>query len=123
MTNASEPTRSERKAYLRVLCSLAWADGELQDSELEVLHLAASDLGVALGERDLDPADLDDLADRITHPQLQARLLDELCKLAGVDDDLDPEELSTIKFFAERYGLTPPALPGVDWDAVAQLDE
>lgn len=116
--SSEEPTRSERKAFVRVLSSLAWADGELAEAELEVLHLTASDLQVALGERDLDPRDLDDLAQRVSHPQLRARLLEDLCKLAGADEAVDPGELSTIKFFAERFGLTPPALPGVAWEEV-----
>lgn len=115
---SGEPTRSERKAFLRVLTSLAWADGVVEEAELELLHLAANDLGVPLGERDLDPHDLDDLAARVTHPLLRARLLDELCKLAQADDDLAPDELATIRFFADRFGLAPPPLPGVDWTSV-----
>ncbi len=117
-----EPSRSEKKTFLRVLSSLAWADGEVADAEMEVLHLAASDLGVALGERDLEPRGLEALAAQVTHPQLQARLLEDLCRLAAVDDDVAPAELATIKFFARRFDLAPPALPGVDWSAIPESD-
>lgn len=109
---------AERKAFLRVLSSLAWADGEADPSELEVLHLAANDLRVALSERDLEPRDLATLADRITRPALQERLLHELRRLAEADARLDPQELATIRYFAERWGCRPPAIDGVDWSTV-----
>ncbi|MCO5164751.1 MAG: hypothetical protein M9894_00065 [Planctomycetes bacterium] len=108
----------ERKAFLRVLSSLAWADGEADPSELEVLHLAANDLRVALSERDLEPRDLEALAGLVTRPALQERLLVELRRLAEADLRVDQDELSTIKFFAERWGCRPPHMDGVDWDQV-----
>ncbi|MBX3465337.1 MAG: TerB family tellurite resistance protein [Planctomycetes bacterium] len=109
---------AERKAFLRVLSSLAWADGEADPSELEVLHLVANDLRVALSERDLEAGDLEALADRITRPALQERLLVALRRLAEADLRVDREELSTIKFFAERWGCRPPPMDGVVWDEV-----
>lgn len=109
----------ERKAFLRVLTSLAWADGSVDLAELELLHLAASDLEVALGERDLEPHDLAALADKIEKPALQERLLHELRRLAEANHQVDPQELSTIKFFATRWRCAPPPITGVDWDSVA----
>ncbi len=108
----------ERKAFMRVLSSLAWADGEADESELEVLHLAANDLRVALSERDLEPQDLEALAAKVTRPSLQERLLHELRRLAEADLRLDPGELSTIKLFATRWGCVPPPIEGVDWSTV-----
>ena len=109
----------ERKAFLRVLSSLTWADGEADPSELEVLHLAANDLRVALSERDLEARDLEELAGKVTRPALQERLLHELRRLAEADRRLDPGELSTIKYFATRWGCSPPSIEGVDWSAVS----
>jgi uncharacterized tellurite resistance protein B-like protein len=115
---SAEPSRGEKKTFLRVLSSLAWADGVVADEELQVLHLAASDLQVALSERDLEARDLEALAGKIAHPLLRAKLLEELARLAEADANLAPEELATIKFFAERWELSPPHLPDVDWDQV-----
>jgi uncharacterized tellurite resistance protein B-like protein len=115
------PSRAEKKAFLRVLSCLAWADGEVKTAEMEVLHMTASDLGVALGERDLDEEwALSDLAGQVTHPELQARLLEALGELARADDEVAPEELSTIKFFAAQFALDPPEVPGVDWKTVVE---
>lgn len=108
----------ERKAFLRVLASLASADGDMDPNELELLHLTANDLNVPLGERDLETHDLVFLANMVQKPVLQERLILELAKLAQADDRIDPRELSTIKFFAQRWRLTPPGIQGVDWDAV-----
>ena len=115
----TDATPSEKKSFMRILSSLAWADGILKDEELEVLHLTASDIQVALTERDLADRDLDALARKITNPILQARLLDELRTLAEADDHIAPEELSVIKFFAEQFKLNPPIMAGVDWDQVS----
>jgi uncharacterized tellurite resistance protein B-like protein len=108
----------ERKAFLRILASLAGADGDLDPSELEVLHLAANGLSVALGERDLEPHDLEALAAKVTRPALQERLLGELVRLAEADQRIEPDELSTILFFARRWGCAPPPMAGVDWSTV-----
>jgi hypothetical protein len=108
----------ERKAFLRALAALAGSDDDLDPRELEVLHLAANDLSVALTERDLEPRDLEAIASKVTRPALQERLLLELERLARADERLDPDELSTIKWFATRWGMTPPPLEGVDWGAV-----
>jgi uncharacterized tellurite resistance protein B-like protein len=110
--------KAERKAFLRVLSSLAWADGEATRSELEVVHLAASDLQVSISERDLEPRDLEALAGAIQRPALQERLLFALKRLAEADDRLAPEELATIKYLAGRWGCAPPAIVGVEWDRV-----
>ena len=96
----------------------AGADGDLDPSELELLHLAASGLSVALGERDLEPRDLEALAAKVTRPPLQERLLVELARLAEADQRVEPEELSTILFFARRWGCAPPPMAGVDWTTV-----
>ena len=109
---------AERKAFLRVLTSLAGADGDMDPNELELLHLAANDLNVPLGERDLETHDLVFLANMVQQPVLQRRLIQELAQLALADERIDPRELSTIKFFARRWHLPPPALPSVDWDAI-----
>lgn len=109
---------SERKAFLRVLTSLASADGEIDQAELEVLHLAANDLAVALGERDLEARDLRALADKVRSPALQEHLLHELRRLAEANQKVEADELSTIKFFATRWGCAPPPIPGVAWDSV-----
>lgn len=108
----------ERKAYLRILAWLACADGDVAQDELEVLHLAANDLKVALGERDLDGGDLTALAEKVTHPGLQEKLLGELRRMAEADQKLEPDELATIKFLATRWGCFPPAIAGVDWSQV-----
>lgn len=108
----------ERKAFLRVLTSLAWADGSVDLAELEVLHLAASDLEVALGERDLEEHDLAALADKVRRPALQERLLHELRRLAEANQQVEQHELSTIKFFATRWNCAPPPIAGVDWESV-----
>lgn len=115
----SDPSPSERKAFLRVLTSLAWADGVVADEELAVIHLAANELHTALSERDLEERDLDELAAKVTHPELRALLLDKLAELARADHELDPDELATIKFFSDAFQLPPPALEGVDWDTVS----
>lgn len=110
--------KAERKAFLRVLSSLAWADGEASQAELEVVHLAASDLQVSISERDLEPRDLEALAGAIRRPALQERLLFALKRLAEADDRLAPEELMTIKYLAARWGCAPPSIVGVEWDRV-----
>ena len=115
----TEPGMGEKKAFLRVLSQLAWADGVVEESELKVLHLAASELSVALSERDLEERDLDELAAKIEHPDLRAKLLIELARLAAADDDLAPEELATIQYFASYWKIDPPVLEGVDWARVA----
>lgn len=114
----AEPNRDERKAFMRVLSSLAWADGDVEDEELQELHLVANELSVALSERDLEPHDLDQLARKITHPELRTKLLVELGRLAAADGDVSAEELTQIKHLAGLFGLAPPALDGVDWGAV-----
>jgi uncharacterized tellurite resistance protein B-like protein len=108
----------ERKAFLRVLASLASADGDLDPTELELLHLTANDLNVPLGERDLETHDLVFLANMVQRPVLQQRLISELARLMSADARVDSRELSTIKFFADRWKLPLPALEGVDWTAV-----
>ncbi len=112
------PSTQERKGFLRVLSSLAWADGVLEQEELELLHLTASELNVALSERDLDPGDLETLATKVIHPELRQRLLAELKRLAEIDDDLDLSEVETIKFFAEAWSLEPPEMEGVAWGEI-----
>ena len=114
----SEPKPSEKKAFLRVLSSLAQADGFVDDSELRMLHETASELQVALSERDLESRDLKRLASKVSHPSLRAKLLDDLHKLAQADDHVSRGELSVIKFFAKAFKLAPPTIPGVDWSAV-----
>ena len=113
--------RSQRKAFLRILTSLAWADGEANERELEQIHLAASELSVPLGERDLESHDLDQLAASLSDLDLQARLLDELATLASADDEVVEEELSTIKYFASAWDREPPTLGGVIWARVPDL--
>lgn len=108
----------ERKAFLRVLASLAGADGDMDPNELELLHLTANDLNVPLGERDLETHDLVFLANMVQKPMLQQRLIVELARIMNADSRIDPRELSTIKFFANRWRLTPPAIEGVDWATV-----
>ena len=115
---STDPSPSERKGFLRVLSSLAWADGVLEYEEMEVLHLAANELNTALSERDMEPRDLETLADKVTHPELRTRLLAELKRLAEADDHVAKSELMTIKFFATSWGLEPPAMDGVEWDSV-----
>ncbi|MBL4845766.1 MAG: TerB family tellurite resistance protein [Planctomycetes bacterium] len=120
-TRGADAPRSERKSFLRILTSLAWADGVADERELQQIHLAASELSVALGERDLEGHDLDQLADGLTHPELRSRLLDELATLAAADEEVAQEELSTIRYFANAWGVEPPALEGVDWANVPDL--
>lgn len=119
MTESTEPSSSERKGFLRVLSSLAWADGVLEVEEMEVLHLAANELNTALSERDMEPRDLETLAGKVVHPELRARLLTELKRLAEADERVAKSELMTIKFFATAWGLEPPEMDGVDWDSVS----
>lgn len=120
-SRGADAPRSERKSFLRILTSVAWADGVADERELEQIHLAASELSVALSERDLEAHDLDALAASLEHPELRARLLDELAALAKADDCLDDDELSTIKYFAQAWSLEPPALEGIDWAGVEDL--
>jgi len=120
-SRGADASRSERKSFLRILTSVAWADGVADERELEQIHLAASELSVALSERDLEAHDLDELAASLTHPELRARLLDELATLAKADDCLDDDELSTIKYFAKAWDLPPPLLDMLDWDGVSDL--
>ena len=114
---------SERKAYLRILTSLAWADGEIEHDELEVVHLAASELSVALSERDLEERDLEELATKVTDVALQGRLLDEMAKLAMADGHAGDEELGEIKALAQLWQLSPPQIEGLDWRAVSSRFE
>jgi uncharacterized tellurite resistance protein B-like protein len=114
----SDAPRKERKSFLRILTSLAWADGVADERELAQIHLSANDLSVALSERDLEEHDLEDLAARLTHPELRSRLLDELAKLAAADEEVTADELATIKFFAGAWELVPPSIEGVDWESV-----
>ena len=109
---------SERKAYLRILTSLAWADGEVEHDELEVVHLAANELSTALSERDLEERDLIELAAKVTDVELQGRLLDEMARVARADGHVDDEELSEIKALAEIWQLSPPQIEGLDWRTV-----
>lgn len=120
-SRGADAPRSERKSFLRILNSVAWADGVADERELEQIHLAASELSVALGERDLEAHDLDQLAASLQHPELRARLLDELATLAKADECLDDDELATIKYFAQAWDLPPPDLEGLDWDGVEDL--
>lgn len=103
---------------MRLLSSLAWADGVVDDDELEVLHLAANDLSVALSERDMEEHDLDALASKIRDPELRTKLLGELVRLAASDDCLADEELAQIKYLAGLFELAPPPIEGIDWDTV-----
>lgn len=117
-SRGDDAPRSERKAFLRILSSLAAADGLADERELEQIHLAASELHVALSERDLEEHDLQGLAESLQHEGLRARLLDELATLAQADEALPEEELALIKYFASAWELAPPALAGVDWEGV-----
>tara|TARA_R110002072_G_scaffold145927_1_gene292613 strand:- start:234 stop:665 length:432 start_codon:yes stop_codon:yes gene_type:complete len=120
-SRGADASRSERKSFLRILTSVAWADGVADERELEQIHLSASELSVALSERDLEAHDLDALAASLEHPELRARLLEELATLAKADDCLDDDELSTIKYFAQAWDLPPPHLDGLDWEGVDDL--
>lgn len=117
-SRGDDAPRSERKAFLRILSSLAGADGLADERELERIHIAASELHVALSERDLEEHDLASLADGLQHGALRARLLEELAALAQADDSLPEEELALIKYFASAWELAPPTLEGVDWEGV-----
>lgn len=110
---------SERKAYLRILTSLAWADGEVEHDELEVVHLAANELSTALSERDLEERDLIELASKVTDVELQGRLLDEMAKVAVADGHADDEELGEIKALAQLWQLSPPQIKGLDWREIS----
>lgn len=120
-SRGADAPRSERKSFLRILNTVAWADGVADERELEQIHLAASELSVALSERDLEAHDLDTLAASLQHPELRVRLLEELATLAKADDCLDDDELATIKYFAQAWDLPPPLLDMLDWDAVDDL--
>ena len=105
----------ERKAYVRLLTAMARADGEITEPELRIIRTSTDVFDLELREADLDEHDLEKLASSLERRSLRERLFGDLKRLIEVDATFEPAELQTIKYLAERWGLEPPAVAGVDW--------
>jgi len=110
----------EHMAALELLALVMLADSHLGDDELEVLREISEDWrGMAFSfEQYLGPAMarargawahgqvtdlLDDIDSRITSHVLRAALFSAAREMAGIDDDVTPEEGSLLKEIAVRF--------------------
>ena len=95
------------KSYLKNLIAMAWADGEIQEEEFNILREAAQEAG-------LSNADLDEMLkqgieyqDQIPENEEDRELqLAQMIGLAIADNHFSNEEYALCKMVAEKLGFT-----------------
>lgn len=96
-----ELSTEEKIVFLKIICRLIKADGNIDEDEIEFLKQTATLFGVdnnaVLGVIQVaDQIDYVAEARKITNRSHALQLIKELCALANVDDDLDDTELDII---------------------------
>ena len=91
----------EKIVFLKVICRLIKADGNIDEDEIEFLKKTTEFFGVnndaVIGViKAADSIDYVAEARKITNRSHALQLIKELCALANVDDDLDDNELDII---------------------------
>ena len=91
----------EKIVFLKIICCLIKADGNIDENEINFLKKTAEFFGVdnsAVLEviKVADTIDYVAEARKITNRSHALQLIKELCALANVDDDLDDKELDII---------------------------
>jgi tellurite resistance protein len=102
----------EKDAILKLLVAMAWADGKVDEEELEVVEALIDAFGVAAEEaselrawaatrRSLDEVDVTSLQVSDLELALQHAVL-----LTFIDGDQSPEELALLDRVMEKLGLS-----------------
>lgn len=113
----------EKIAYFKSLIALANVDGEISDPELEIIRQAAQLYDCTLRKSYLKSYDIEKLADQILNKSLRSMLLNDFKRLLELKETPGPEELSVVKYYADRFKLAPPMLPEVNWRRVALIGD
>ncbi|MDX2470128.1 MAG: hypothetical protein QNL04_06080 [SAR324 cluster bacterium] len=96
----------DSKAYLKVLISVAMADGEIQPSELQFIELQARLLSLDFNLLIKEPSlDLESYAHKLSSKTKRVILRDCIC-MGYVDDHYSQDERQKIKSIASQLGLS-----------------
>jgi len=104
----------ERAAYLRIVASLAAADGIVNDAEIAHLRGACGDLGLSAAEtgaviaaaEEPDHAKLDEDVRLLRRSALRFTLLCDLLFIAHADDTYSDEERNEVFAIGDALGIT-----------------
>lgn len=106
-----DPRRHE---VARVLFQLAWADGEIQDSEVHAISLLLERIGIPLAERVAtmdrglsEPgAEAPPCENTLQDRELRRHVLGMLIELAFADQTTHPDEIRMLGDLAVRWGFS-----------------
>jgi len=107
-------SRTQRRMLLELLVALAKADGRVAELEREVLSDYGDLLGVPLDEVDGN-FDVEELAPYFDTPASRVVAIEELCRVARLDEHFADDERAAILDVAGAMGVGP--------DFVSRIDE
>ena len=95
----------DRTAYLKVLISVAMADGEIQPSELQFIELQARLLSLDFTQLIKEPSlDLESYSHKLSSKTKRVILRDCIC-MGYIDDNYSQDERQKIKSITTQLGL------------------
>lgn len=115
-------TSEEATAGLRAMMTCARADGAESDSEVELVTVAASMLGEAIGDpRALVSITPSELALAFPDPSRRERALQAMILMALVDGDVTGTEVALVSSFAKELGIDEPRVQNLRHVAEGRL--
>ena len=100
MMQLTLPPRSLAHDTLRALSTVARADGELHPSEQRLIELVAEALDVPYDGSALEPIEPEELAAKMTEPDVRRGFVTRLVVLTTLDGEVTEDEVSAVEHFA-----------------------
>jgi uncharacterized membrane protein YebE (DUF533 family) len=103
--NADELTEAEQIELMRFLCSFAWADGEVHDTERTVLEQVLGGLTLSPEARAdaqawlSEPPDMEGFDFGAISPEKRSAFIDQAFAVAAAHDGLGAQEIRHLKMF------------------------
>lgn len=116
-----ELTAEEVRAGLRMLVTIARADGELAEQEIALVEAAARALGSDERARSLDVLTPSEAAAALTAPRVRERALQAAMLVAMIDGHVRPPELDALQAFARALEVDEPRLANLQQLARGQV--
>ena len=100
------PTPEQAYWGLRVMKTIALADGALDDSELHMMEVLQRIFATTYSQEELAPIAPADLAQAFPDPQLRRQLVQGLIVMSLIDREASPQETDLVEQFAQALDVS-----------------